>query len=183
MDPQALQLNTLLKKHPSLYSLLSKRGKAIYFPKAGILSQTAEAKESKYNATIGIALDDTHKLMHSKSLTKLTTFPAEEVVDYAPSYGHQKLRELWLNELRDKNQTLQGKQISLPQVCAGITHALSIASFLFVDEKDMVSCADLRWENYDLLLQQWYGARIDSFSLFVGEQLNVHGLRQKLREQ
>ena len=40
LNPQAEELNRIIKaQSPTVYELLSKRGKAIYFPKKGILAQ------------------------------------------------------------------------------------------------------------------------------------------------
>jgi hypothetical protein len=45
MDPQAINLNeTIQKLNKSVLELLSERGKNIFFPKLGILSQSAQAK-------------------------------------------------------------------------------------------------------------------------------------------
>ena len=44
LDPQARALNEkIIAANPAVYDLLSQRGKAIFFPKLGILSQSAEA--------------------------------------------------------------------------------------------------------------------------------------------
>ena len=54
LNPQAKELNEKIKRdNPAVYELLSEKGRAIYFPKKGILAQTAEAKGKKINATIG----------------------------------------------------------------------------------------------------------------------------------
>src|SRR5699024_9065393 len=55
MNPLALDLNEQLSKsNPEIADMLSDLGKLMYYPK-GILSQSAEAKATKYNATIGMA--------------------------------------------------------------------------------------------------------------------------------
>ena len=41
-----------------MLSMLSKIGKEAFFPKKGILAQTAEAKGTEFNATIGQAFED-----------------------------------------------------------------------------------------------------------------------------
>ncbi|RTE04359.1 hypothetical protein EJQ19_26635, partial [Paenibacillus whitsoniae] len=61
MNPLASQLNeTLQRENNHVYDMLSALGKSIYFPKEGILSQSAEAKAKakKFNATIGIAIEN-----------------------------------------------------------------------------------------------------------------------------
>lgn len=55
MNPLALDLNEQLSKsNPEVADMLSDLGKLMYYPK-GILSQSAEAKSTQYNATIGMA--------------------------------------------------------------------------------------------------------------------------------
>lgn len=60
MNPLVGQLNGKMQAgNPHVYDMLSTLGKEIYFPKEGILSQSAEATShaKKYNATIGIATE------------------------------------------------------------------------------------------------------------------------------
>ena len=55
MNPLALDLNEQLSNaKPEIADMLSDLGKLMYYPK-GILSQSAEAKSTQYNATIGMA--------------------------------------------------------------------------------------------------------------------------------
>lgn len=55
MNPLALQLNEQLsEENPVVLDMLSDLGTNMYYPK-GILTQSAEAKATKYNATIGMA--------------------------------------------------------------------------------------------------------------------------------
>jgi hypothetical protein len=54
-NPLAEELNDDLRAGaPQIYSMLSDRGKAIYFPFRGILGQTAEAKGAAINATLAL---------------------------------------------------------------------------------------------------------------------------------
>ena len=66
----AKELNaTLQRDYPLALSLLSERGRRIYFPRTGILSQTTEALGTTFNATIGIALEDDGSPLHHAFLT------------------------------------------------------------------------------------------------------------------
>jgi len=48
MNPQAAELNEIIvKSNPEILELLSERGKNIFFPKKGILGQTADAKTAQ----------------------------------------------------------------------------------------------------------------------------------------
>ena len=43
---QAKELNEIIQENnPTIFNLLSVKGKEIYFPRKGILSQTAEARD------------------------------------------------------------------------------------------------------------------------------------------
>ena len=60
LNPLAARLNEELDESgPEVLAMLSAYGRRLYFPK-GILSQSAEAKEKahQFNATIGIATQD-----------------------------------------------------------------------------------------------------------------------------
>ena len=62
LNPQAKELNNIIKgKNPNVYNMLSSKGKAIYFPRKGILAQGAAAKDKEINATIGTAYEDDGK--------------------------------------------------------------------------------------------------------------------------
>ena len=70
LDLQAQELNESIRStNPFVYDLLSDKGKAIFFPKRGILSQTEQAKGKKINATIGTALEDNGSPMVLDSLS------------------------------------------------------------------------------------------------------------------
>ena len=57
MDAQALSLNqTIEKLNGNVLAMLSERGKNIFFPKLGILAQSAQARGKDINATIGEAV-------------------------------------------------------------------------------------------------------------------------------
>ncbi|MCP4717575.1 MAG: hypothetical protein GY868_20835, partial [Deltaproteobacteria bacterium] len=59
INPQAASLNeTIASANPNVLPMLSTKGKNIFFPHKGILGQSAEAKNKKINATIGIALEN-----------------------------------------------------------------------------------------------------------------------------
>ena len=71
MNPQAEELNQAIKDcNESVLDLLSEKGKSIFFPKKGILAQTAEAKGKDINATIGIALEEDGSPMRLKFIAK-----------------------------------------------------------------------------------------------------------------
>ena len=183
MDQQAITLNDVIQKgNASVFELLSERGKNIFFPKLGILAQSAQAKGKDINATIGEAIEDNGHPMHLAELGQLVNLPDSLVFPYAPSFGKPDLRNSWKNFIYKKNPSLGETLISLPIATNGITHGLSISSYLFVDEGDTVIIPDLYWENYSLIFENNYLGKIETFPLFQNGGFNHQGLG-KMMEQ
>ncbi len=181
MNPQAIELNEIIKKNnEKIYEMLSDKGRAIFFPKKGILAQTAEAKGKRLNATIGIALEEDGSPMRLKSIAKKIRLKPEDVFPYAPSFGKKELREKWKEMMFEKNPSLKGKEISLPVVTNALTHGLSMTAYMFINQGDKVILPDLFWPNYNLILINGYGAVLDTFETFKGEEFNVDGLKERL---
>lgn len=179
LNPQARELNeSLNNEHPQVYSLLSKRGREIFFPKKGILAQAAEAKNAAINATIGVALEEDGSPMRLASVNKNISLPPQEAYLYAPSYGKKELRLKWLEMMKAKNPGL--KQCSLPVVTCALTHALSVVGYLFVDEGQEIISPDLYWGNYRLIFSNAFGGKLVTFPLYDGQGFNLKGLREKL---
>jgi aspartate/methionine/tyrosine aminotransferase len=185
MDPQARTLNEALKNENSfLIDLLSRTGLDLFFPKLGILSQSAEAAGKRINATIGIALEEDGRPMHLQTVHKyLGQLQPKEVYTYAPSPGKKELREAWKEMLFKKNPGLAGKETSEPIVTGALTHGLSTAGELFLDRDEEVIIPSPYWENYDLMFLSRKGARIRTFDLFSGGGFNLAGLAEALQGQ
>ncbi len=180
LNAQAIELNEAIKKNnPALLDMLSERGKAIFFPKLGILSQSAEAKGKKINATIGIAVEDDGTPMRLKSIAKNVKLSPNDIFSYAPSSGKPELRKKWREMIYQKNPSLKS-EISSPVVTNALTHGLSMIGYLFADEDDKIISPDLYWENYDLIFQNAYGANLSLFQTFKGKGFNIDGLKEKL---
>jgi aspartate/methionine/tyrosine aminotransferase len=180
MNPLAEGLNKDLQAGaPQILNMLSKRGKAIYFPFKGILGQTAEAKSSKINATIGTAFENDGSPLTLECMESMVNIPSESFL-YAPSFGMPKLREEWGKLLTIKNPGLKGKTFSQPVVTAALTHALSIAGYLFLDEGDEVLIPNLYWDNYELLFCEGYGARLTFYNTFVNGGFDVGAFSRAL---
>ncbi|MBN1306509.1 MAG: aminotransferase class I/II-fold pyridoxal phosphate-dependent enzyme [Chitinispirillaceae bacterium] len=182
LNPQARSLNRAIRStNPAVYKLLSRRGRAIYFPRLGILSQSAEAAGKTINATIGTALEDSGASMTLESLVSLVNIPRAEGFSYAPSSGRPEIRSSWKRMMLEKNPSLQEKTFSMPLVTSALTHGLSMAGYLFIDERDAIISPDYYWENYDLIFKNAYGGRIDTFPTFIeNRRFNVPSLRDKL---
>jgi aspartate/methionine/tyrosine aminotransferase len=181
LNPQALDLNLVIKtQSPAVYELLSEKGKAIYFPKMGILAQGNAAKGKEINATIGTAYEDDGKPMILPSIAGKLLLDAKDAFPYAPSDGLKDLREKWLEMTHAKNPGLAKTDISLPVVTCGVTHGLSIAGYLFADAADKVIVSDLYWENYDLVYTNAYGAQLQFFNLFKNGLFDVASFKQEI---
>jgi len=182
VDLQAEQLNEKIKAEcPAVMELLSRKGREIYFPKLGILAQSAEAHGKAINATIGIALEENGGPMTLACVMRRMHLSPGLAVSYAPSSGRPDIRKQWKAMLWKKNPGLAGKTFSLPVVTSALTHGLSICGYLFCDPGETIVLADLFWENYSLIFSRAYGARLESFPMFTPRGgLNIEGLRERL---
>ncbi len=166
-NSQAEELNQKIKtSSQTTYNLLSDRGKSIFFPKKGILAQTAEARGKRINATIGIALEEDKSPMVLPSISRHTDLDPK-VFTYASSYGIDALRKKWKEFILAKNPSLNA-ETSLPIVTSGITHALSIIGYLFVNPVDKIITPDKFWGNYRLIFENTFGAKLETFNTFKG---------------
>jgi aspartate/methionine/tyrosine aminotransferase len=187
MNPLAQQLNdTISRESPSIARMLSELGKAIYFPKVGILSQSAEAKQKAklYNATIGIATEQ-GKPMHLQVIQdKLSAYDPKDLYEYAPPAGKPELRAIWRDKMLKENPSIAGHQISLPIVTNALTHGLSIVADLFADAGDAVVLPEKNWENYELTFGIRRGAVMVEYPLYDEQgKFNAAGLREALLAQ
>jgi len=181
MDPQAINLNeTIQKLNKNVLELLSERGRSIFFPKLGILSQSGQAKGKNINATIGEAIEDDGTSMHLSEFDKLIKLPLGSVYPYAPSFGKKEFRDCWKEFIYQKNPSLGTTPISTPIVTAGLTHGISMSGYLFVDEGDTVVIPDLYWENYSLIFENAYKGKIVTFPLFKNGAFNIDGFTETL---
>ncbi len=182
LNPQAQALNEAISKDSeSVFGLLSKKGKAIFFPKKGILAQAADAKTKKINASIGMALEDDGSPLCLDAVSSLLALPTKDAFTYAPSHGKKELREKWLEFLREKNPSLKEKT-SLPVVTNALTHGLSLSGYLFLDPGQKLVVPEPFWGNYKLVFQNGFNAEIDSFPLFDGKKFNLKALEEKLSQ-
>ncbi|HKJ42033.1 MAG TPA: aminotransferase class I/II-fold pyridoxal phosphate-dependent enzyme [Sunxiuqinia sp.] len=183
MNPQAEELNKIIQeKSPIIYELLSEKGKNIFFPKKGILGQTADAKGTKINATIGAAIEDNGTPMRLASIESNVKLDPSVVFPYAPSFGRPDIRAKWKSMIYEKNPTLKDKVLSLPVVTNALTHGVSMAGYMFVNEGEKVIVPSLFWGNYNLILNHAYGAEISKFNLFKNGGFDLDAFKAKLEE-
>ncbi|ASA23924.1 aminotransferase class I/II-fold pyridoxal phosphate-dependent enzyme [Paenibacillus donghaensis] len=153
MNSLAGQLNESIKAgNEHVYDMLSNLGKAIYFPKEGILSQSAEATAhaKKYNATIGIATEGGMPMHLGVIQDKLSAYSPKDLYGYAPPAGKPELRTVWREKMLRENPSLADKSIGNPIVTNALTHGLSIVADLFTEQGDAIIYPDKNWENYEL---------------------------------
>lgn len=183
MNPQAEELNKVIQaKNPAVYEMLSEKGKNIFFPKKGILGQTADAKGTKINATIGAAVEDDNSPMRLEAIASKIGIDPSLAFPYAPSYGRPDIRAKWKSMIYKKNPDLGGVEISLPVVTNALTHGVSMAGYLFMDEGEEVLVPNLFWGNYNLILNHAYGTKIKTFNLFKNGGFDLESFKEKLNE-
>jgi len=182
LNPQAEELNRIIRTHSkTVYDLLSGKGKAIHFPRKGILAQGIAARDKEINATLGTAYEDDGKPMVLHSIARCVDLDSKDIFPYAPSEGIKPLRDNWRELLRIKNPSLGITEISLPVVTCGVTNGLSMAGYMFVEEAAKIIVADLYWENYDLVFSNAYGAKLKFFNLFNNRLFDIDAFRQTIR--
>ncbi len=186
MNELAIELNETLKGSV-IYDLLSDYGKRIYFPK-GIVAQSAQAraKATRYNATVGQAFKNGTPLFVESiydNFNKDKMDPAE-IFTYAPGGGIPKLRELWREDMLQKNPSLFDKEFSMPVVTGGLTQALSIILRMFLNEDDCVILPHLFWDNYDLIIKENVNASFTTYPLYDESKtaFNIEGFKNAIFE-
>jgi aspartate/methionine/tyrosine aminotransferase len=181
MNPQAKELNEVIgAQNSNVLNLLSERGKNIFFPKKGILGQTADAKGKKINATIGAAIESDGSPMRLDSVQKYINIEPELSFPYAPSFGRLDLREQWQLMIKAKNPGLGETVISKPVVTNALTHGLSMIGYLFADQNEEIIVSDLYWGNYNLIFTQAHKTKFKTYELFDGDKLNMKSFSDTL---
>lgn len=187
MNPLAQKLNeTIAAENSHVYDMLSELGRQIYFPKEGILSQSAEAKAKAktFNATIGTALENGQP-MHLKVIQDtLSAYQPKDLYEYAPPAGKPELRSAWRSKMLEENPSLQGKSLGNPIATNALTHGLSIVADLFAGSGDAVIIPDKNWENYELTFGIRRGAELVYYPLYNEQRrFNAAGLRDAILAQ
>jgi aspartate/methionine/tyrosine aminotransferase len=178
INAQAEELNQSINNlNPTVYQLLSKKGKAIFFPKKGILAQGQDAKGKEINATLGTALEEDETPMVLSCVSDNIRIDKKEAFPYAPSPGVADLRAAWKEKMFSKNPTLKGKEISKPIVTCALTHGLSMTAYMFIDEDDEIIHPDLFWGNYKLVFINGYGAKLKPFTFFKNNDFDIDAFK------
>ncbi|WP_017723443.1 aminotransferase class I/II-fold pyridoxal phosphate-dependent enzyme [Staphylococcus xylosus] len=166
MNPLALDLNEKLSKsNPEIADMLSDLGKLMYYPK-GILSQSAEAKSTKYNATIGMATYKDSKMYANTLNDVFTELTPDEIFPYAPPQGIESLRDLWQQKMLKENPDLDPSDMTKPILTNALTHGLSLVADMFVDSGDTLLLPTHNWGNYKLVYSARHNADIETYDIF-----------------
>jgi len=166
----------------TVWTMLSEYGKRVRFLTDGVLGQTWEARKSAYtfNATLGEYKEQGKDACVQALHKHLRDFDPSDVCAYAQPGGLPKLRQLWKEKMLRENPMMQDLNLSLPLVCAGLTHGLSLVGEMFLNPGDPVILHDMHWENYELIFHTRSGGRIVHYPTFCDGGFNVEGLRQRI---
>ncbi|MBF0211445.1 MAG: aminotransferase class I/II-fold pyridoxal phosphate-dependent enzyme [Desulfamplus sp.] len=187
MNPLASELNVVIENiNPHLLEMLSEMGKKLYFPK-GILTQSAEAKQKAHriNATIGIAKQN-NRVMALPSVTELVNkIEPDNFLPYASSFGVPELRDRWKSAILEKNPSIANKQISIPVVTGGITHAVSTFADLWIDPDDTVILPDMMWGNYSMTFVVRNRAKIIHYNTYTPDltKMDIDSFESVVRQE
>ncbi|ARJ50199.1 aminotransferase class I/II-fold pyridoxal phosphate-dependent enzyme [Staphylococcus lutrae] len=166
MNPLAQNLNEQLhEENPIVLDMLSDLGTHMYYPK-GILTQSAEAKSTQYNATVGMATTSKGKMYTETLYGMFDQLSTDEVFSYAPPQGLETLRTLWQQKMLSENPDLSANDISLPIVTNALTHGLSLVGDLFVNPGDTVLLPSHNWGNYRLVFGVRHQAQLQTYHIF-----------------
>lgn len=166
----------------AVWPMLSAYGKRVRFLTDGVLGQTWEARKSAYtfNATLGEYKEQGKDTCVQALYQNLSAFEMSDVCAYAQPGGLPKLRQLWKAKMLEENPMMRDKTTSLPLVCSGLTHGLSLVGEMFLDAGDAVILHDMHWENYELIFQTRAGGKIVSYPTFADGKFNVAGLKESI---
>lgn len=167
---EAERLNNLLATEaPLVARCLSDLARRAAFPH-GIPFQSAQARHTTFNATIGQLTDGDRNPMPLPEFSKsLVALDPKMAFLYSPAAGHRALRQAWQRRQRQFSGGSTATT-SLPIVTVGITQALAHVAELFADANTRVLVPELRWTNYDLLFSLRQGATVVPYRQFTDEQ-------------
>jgi aspartate/methionine/tyrosine aminotransferase len=184
MNKLAENLNKILEG-TSAFELLSDYGKRMFFPSQGIVAQAGEAKKfaKKYNATVGMAVNNGNPIQLSGVKDMLPGLTPAEAVSYAPTPGIPTLRELWKKEIYRKNPSLGNAEISLPLVTPGLTGGISQIAEFFLQKGRKIVIPDMYWGNYNLIFSEKVETEIVLFPFFTEEGgLNIDAMISAMKD-
>jgi aspartate/methionine/tyrosine aminotransferase len=182
LNPLAQQANQAIEAAaPEIMTMLSDLGRRLFFPK-GILSQTAEARGKKYNATIGLATEGDGPMYLPSIYEKVSGVKPADIFSYAPPAGRPSIREKWREKMLLENPSLKGKTFGLPLATNAITHGLSLVGELFVDPGDVIVLPNHLWGNYRMTYEVKLGGVLKTYNFYQGSGFDTGALAQAVAE-
>lgn len=176
---EAERLNQILTRDaPGIARCLSPLGLNAAFPK-GIPYQSAAAKDTEINATIGQLTNGMGSAMPLSILESLVPeLDTKMTFLYTSVDGHKDVRQAWA----DRERRLGGSAVpvALPMATHGLTHGLSVIASLFADPDTTVIIPAPFWGNYRLIFQLHTHAKIKTFDFYDGDGFNLKGLADTL---
>lgn len=168
-----------------VWNMLSEYGKRVKFLKNGVLGQTWKARQDAYafNATLGELKEQGKDVVLESLHRNLAFFAPEDVYPYAKPGGIPELRKAWQEKILRENSELNGKRISTPLVCAGLTHGLSLVAEMFLNPGDPVILHDMHWENYELIFETRSQGKMVLYPTFFGNSFNVQKMKEAILEE
>lgn len=183
MNILAQELNSIIEGS-IVDNLMSDFGRRFFFPK-GIVAQSAEAKKkaTRFNATVGMATSKGKPMFLNSVKEQISELSESDVFPYAPTPGVLELRNIWREEMDEKNPSLVGKETSVPLVTSGLTHGLSVLGDMFLDKGDTIVFPDMFWGNYRLIFEGRNQADIVTFPFFSEDGgMNISGFEKALKD-
>ena len=177
---EAERLNDVLEAGwPAAARCLSERGRALVFPR-GIPFQSAQAKHTRLNATIGQVTDGSGMPLAPQTLAQLVPeLERRACFLYSPIDGHASLRQAWRRRQLEQAGLPADHPGTLQVVTHGLTQGISMVAQAFAGRGTEVIVSNPRWGNYDLIFGQ-HGARITTYDFYDGDGFNVQGLADAL---
>ncbi len=174
------EVNAVLAEHaPAIWKSLSRLGRAAFYPR-DIPFQAAQAKATRYNATIGQITDGSGSIVPLPSVRRvLRTLDDDDrnrALLYSPIDGILELRERW-HEWQRPDDALP---TSLPVVTNGLTHGLSIAADLFGDPGRKVIVGAPFWGNYRQIFEVRTGSELIPAQCFTSQGYRPESLAAAL---
>lgn len=167
---------------PALHAALSPLGRRAFYP-PDIPVQAQEARQTKYNGTIGIFTDGRGGAVPLPSIDAALALSASDrdrAFLYSPIPGLDELRVAWQEWQRQGlNDELPS---TLPFVTVGLSHALSLVADLFGGEGRAVAIPAPFWGNYRQNFGLRTGAEIRTAPAYRGDRYNPRAVAEALAD-
>ncbi|MEM1244854.1 MAG: aminotransferase class I/II-fold pyridoxal phosphate-dependent enzyme [Acidobacteriota bacterium] len=159
------RINATLKENaPGVWAALSALGRDVVYP-PDIPFQAAQAKGTRYNATIGQITDGAGSVLRLDAIEdslRLNDEDRNKALLYSPIGGLDELRTRW-----ERWQRPEGvNELSPPLVTIGLTHGLALVADLFAGEGTPVVVPQPSWGNYRQVFGLRRGARMISVDAY-----------------